>query len=323
MTSLAVTLDAFTQVDFWLGVGILAATYGILAIGLQLNVGTTGILNIGQAGFMAIGAYSLGILVTKLDVSMWLAIPLGLVVVTIAAVLIGLPSLRLRADYFAIATVAFSEVVRFTAQNARGLTEGNQGISGFDTDWTRVATDLNDSVFSAIGLDEFFIAPLLALSVVVFLILVGVATMLVRSPWGRALKAVREDEDAARVLGKNVLAYKLQSLQLAAITAAIGGYMLALNLTFITPQEFEPIVTFLAYAIIVIAGFGSYLGLAVATVIFWTLFEGTRFLDLPLEDEKVAAIRFMVVGLVLILLVGLRPQGLFGKREEMVLHEHD
>lgn len=323
MTTLAVSLDAFTQVDFWLGVGILAGIYGILAIGLQLNVGTTGILNIGQAGFMAIGAYSLGILVTKVGISMWLSIPLGLVVVTLAAVLLGLPSLRLRADYFAIASVAFSEIVRYVAQNARGLTEGNQGIFGFDTQWTTVAENVNEGALAGTGLDEYFIVPLLVLCWLCFAALLGLVIMLVRSPWGRALKAVREDEDAARAQGKNVLAYKLQSLQIAAVTAGIAGYLMALNLSFITPQQFDPIVTFLAYAIIVIAGFGSYLGLVAATVIFWTLFEGTRFLDLPLADEKVAAMRFIVVGLVLILLVGLRPQGLFGKREEMMLHEDE
>jgi branched-chain amino acid transport system permease protein len=321
VTTLAVSFDAFTQVDFWLGVGILAGIYAIIALGLQLNVGTTGILNIGQAGFMAIGAYSLGILVTKVDVSMWLAIPLGLAVAMLAAVLVGLPSLRLRADYFAIASVAFSEIVRYVAQNARGLTEGNQGITGFDAQWTEVADDLNEGVFAAVGLDEYFIAPLFVLCWVCFAVLLGLVVMLVRSPWGRALKAVREDEDAARAIGKNVLVYKLQSLQLAAVCAAIAGYLAALNLSFVTPQQFEPLVTFLAYAIIVIAGFGSYFGIAAATVVFWTLFEGTRFLDLPLEDEKVAALRFMVVGLLLIVLVALRPQGLFGKREEMVLGE--
>jgi branched-chain amino acid transport system permease protein len=321
VTVLAVSFDAFTQVEFWLGVGILAGIYGILALGLQLNVGTTGILNLGQAGFMAIGAYSLGILVTKVDLSMWLALPLGLVVVTLAAVLIGLPSLRLRADYFAIASVAFSEIIRYVAQNARGLTEGNQGISGFDAQWTAVAEDLNETVFYYVGLDEYFIAPLFVLCWACFLVLLALVTILVRSPWGRALRAVREDEDSARALGKNVLAYKLQSLQLAAVTGAVAGYLMALNLAFVTPQQFEPLVTFLAYAIIVIAGFGSYLGIALATIVFWTLFEGTRFLDLPLEDEKVAALRFMVVGLLLILLVALRPQGLFGKREEMVLGE--
>jgi branched-chain amino acid transport system permease protein len=321
VTSLAVSFEAFGQVDFWLGVGIIAAIYGIFALGLQLNVGTTGVLNLGQGGFMAIGAYSLGILVTQAGVSMWVAAPIGLAVVSLAAVLLGLPTLRLRADYFAIVSVAFAEIVRYVAQNARGLTEGNQGIVGFDAQWADFADELNDGPLAGTGLDEYFLVPLLVLAWICFAVLLVLVGGLARSPWGRVLKAVREDEDAARALGKNVLAYKLQSLQLAAVTAAIAGYLLALNLTLIVPQQFEPSVTFLGYAVVVLAGFGSYAGLVAGALIFWTLFEGTRFLELPLADEKVAAIRFMVIGLVLIILVALRPQGMFGKREEMVLRE--
>ena len=136
---LAVSLDALTTADFWIGVGVLAGTYAIFTLGLQLNVGFTGIINFGQAGFMAIGAYAMGILVVEAGWSMWLALPAAIAIAMAAGVLIGLPSLRLRADYFAIATIALAEIIRYTAQNARGLTGGNQGLLGFDDQWLDVS----------------------------------------------------------------------------------------------------------------------------------------------------------------------------------------
>src|ERR671925_1829632 len=124
----AVTFDAFTAVRFWTGVGILAGIYTIFTLGLQLNVGFTGIVNFGQAGFMAVGAYAMAILVAKAGWSFWLAMPAAVLIAMAFGLIVGLPSLRLRADYFAIATIAMAEVVRLFAQNARGLTGGNQGI---------------------------------------------------------------------------------------------------------------------------------------------------------------------------------------------------
>ncbi len=153
---------------------------------------------------------------------------------------------------------------------------------------------------------------------------VAVALMFVMSrvqqtPWGRVLRAIREDEDAARALGKNAFAYKLQSLAIAATMGAIAGFFLALNLKFIVPDEFLPIVTFIGYAVLILGGLASYWGVAVGSVILWTILEGLRFLDLPLSESRIAALRFIIVGLVLIGLMAFRPQGAFGKREEMVL----
>ena len=112
---LAVTFESFTDFGFWTSVGILAGTYTLFTLGLQLNVGYTGVVNFGQAGFMAIGAYTMGILVVKAHWSFWLAMPTAILVAMAFGVLIGLPSLRLRADYFAIATLAAAEIVRITA----------------------------------------------------------------------------------------------------------------------------------------------------------------------------------------------------------------
>ena len=344
---LAVSLDALTTADFWIGVGVLAGTYAIFTLGLQLNVGFTGIINFGQAGFMAIGAYAMGILVVDAGWSMWLALPAAIAIAMLAGVLIGLPSLRLRADYFAIVTIAFAEIVRYVTLNARELTGGPQGLLGFDEVWLDISAWLQDNVFDPIGLGDQFLAPLLLVTwvavsdtllgwlpatlqdqylqpllIVVWgtlALLVVLLTLLQRSPWGRVLRAIREDEDAARALGKNVLAYKLQSIALAAALGAIAGYFLALNLSFLHPSSFEPLFTFIGFAILVIGGLASYVGVALGSLILWTLLEATRYLDLPLSAEKVAALRFIVVGLVLIVLVAFRPQGVLGRREEMVL----
>lgn len=318
MPVFAVTLDAFLQADFWIGVAVLAGTYGIFTLGLQLNVGFTGILNFGQAGFMAVGAYTMGILVVKAGWSFWLAMPAATLVAMAAGLLIGLPSLRLRSDYFAIVTIAFAEVIRISAQNARDLTGGNQGLLGFDDDWAGISVSIQDTL-EQLGLGQYFLLPLAIVTWVVFLVLLFALRRMTRSPWGRVLRAIREDEDAAAALGKNPLSYKLQSLAIAAALGSIAGYFLALNLSFINPNQFEPLFTFIGYAILVLGGLASYVGVALGSIVLWTLLEATRFLDLPLAAEQVAALRFMLVGLALILLMAFRPQGALGKREEMVL----
>jgi branched-chain amino acid transport system permease protein len=324
---LAFSLDAFTDATFWSGVLVLAGIYAVVALGLQLNVGFTGIVNFGQAGFMAVGGYSMAILVLKGGFSFWLALPVAVLITMAFGVLIGLPSLRLRADYFAIVTLATAEVVRLFAQNARGLTDGNKGLycdfSGgdsvcYDDTWR----SLSDSILGFI--DNFWsdVDPLVPLLLVVWAT-VGLATLglgyVQRTPWGRVLRAVREDEDAARALGKNTLLYKLQSLAISAALGAFAGFFLALYLATVTPQDYEPLVTFFAFGVLILGGLASYRGVAIGAIVLWALLEGTRFVELPISEEKTAALRFFIVGAVLILLMAFRPQGMFGKREEMVL----
>jgi branched-chain amino acid transport system permease protein len=319
VTVVAVTFEALTQADFWIGVGVLAGIYAIFTLGLQLNVGFTGVINFGQAGFMAIGAYAMGILVVRAGWSMWLALPAAIAIAMLAGVLIGLPSLRLRADYFAIVTIAFAEIVRYAAQNARGLTGGNQGLLGFDDQWI----DVSDTILGWLpeSMEDQFLLPLLIVTWLALALLTVLLVLVQRSPWGRVLRAIREDEDAARALGKNVFAYKLQSIALSAALGAIAGYFLALNLAFLNPDSFEPLFTFIGYTVLILGGLASYAGVAIGAIILWTLLEATRFIDLPLAAEKVAALRFVIVGIALILLVAFRPQGILGKREEMVLRD--
>jgi len=318
---IAITFHAFAGADFWIGVGVLAATYGIFSLGLQLNVGTTGITNFGQAGFMAIGAYTMGILVVKYGWSWWWAMPAAIAASMVAAILVGLPSLRLRADYFAITTLAFSEIVRYLTDNTRSLTNGSQGLLGYSTGWStlsvRLGSWLNDHGIHVTS----FLFPLLLVSWALFIALGLLVAAVVRTPWGRVLRAIREDEDAARALGKNTLAYKLQSLALSAALAAIAGFVLALNLTLLVPDEFDRVFTIFGFVFVILGGLGSYFGVLVGSVVLMTLLEGTRYVELPLSADKDAAIRFIIVGAVLILLMAFRPQGIFGKKQEMLLGE--
>lgn len=321
---MAVSFEALTDLSFWIGVGTIAGIYAMLALGLQVNVGFTGIVNFGQAGFAAVGAYSMAILVTggpegEGFMSFWLALPCAIAITVLFGLLVGLPSLRLRADYFAIATIAFAEAIRLFAQNARSLTGGNQGLLGFADDWEEVADGIEGFLETLGWSNPDSFAPLFIVVWAVVIVSMVALSIAQRTPWGRVLRAVREDEDAARALGKNAFAYKLQSLALSSALGAISGFFLALYFNFLNPQEFEPLITFLAYGVLILGGLANYYGIAVGALILWTLLEGTRFIDLPLDETQVAALRFIIVGLGLILLMAFRPQGMFGKREEMVL----
>ena len=273
----------------------------------------------------------MAIFVLDTGLSFWVALPLSMLVTMLFGALVGLPSLRLRADYFAIATIAMAEMVRLVAQNARGLTGGNQGLFCADDDpsncyantWRDVSDSINDFI-SNFWSDPPTLLPLLLVIWATIGIAIVVLTHMQRSPWGRVLRAIREDEDAARALGKNTLLFKLQSLATGAFLGAIGGVFLALNLGTLHPIEFEPLVTFFAFSILVLGGLANYKAVAVGAVLFWFVIEGTRFIDLPdppFTETRIAALRLAITGLLLIGLMAFRPQGLFGKREEMVLGE--
>ncbi len=328
---LGVSADFFTAWPFWIGVGLLAGVYGLLALGLQLNVGFTGIVNFGQVGFMAIGSYSAVILYVDVGLPFLVSLLLSLLITMGVGIAIGLPSLRLRADYFAITTIAFAEVVRISARNARGLTGGNQGTlnleleneRSFTEPWDNVVTWVRDNLLDPIGLSgtDFVDLPLLIFTWLVLALLAFVLARLIRSPWGRVLRAIREDEDAARALGKNAFSYKLQSLAMSAGLAAVAGWFFLLAQGQVNQESFEPLVTFLAYAVLVLGGLASFPGVLFGAAIFWFMLEGLRELDFGLAADQIAALRFIVAGLILILLMAFRPQGALGKKEEMVLGE--
>src|SRR5579871_5573046 len=139
----AATLGQVFGAQFWINAGLLAAIYGLFTAGMQLNIGVTGLYNFAQAGFMAVGAYAMGILVVDAGWSFWLALPVAAAIAVTVALLVGIPSLRLRGDYFAIGTIAASETIQYVIQNL-GVTGGNQGLLGFTGTWTTVSTSIGN-----------------------------------------------------------------------------------------------------------------------------------------------------------------------------------
>ena len=326
MIPLAVDFSALTDAAFWIGVGVFAGTYVIVALGLQLNVGYTGMSNFGAAGFMAIGAYTMGVLTLDTGLPFLLTLPLSMLAAMAFGVVVGLPSLRLREDYFAIATLASAEVVRITARNLKETTGGSEGLtcnddftSCFDDTWKSAADTIEGWLVDFGWSDPESLMPLLLVVWASVIVLTIVMQRVTRTPWGRVLRAIREDEDAAKALGKNPLSYKLQSLAISAALAAIAGWFLAFNIAQVAPTQFEPYVTFYAYTVLILGGLASYWGLIAGSVLLWTSLELTRVLDLGIGDEKEAALRFGIVGLAIVLLMAFRPQGMFGKKQEMVL----
>jgi branched-chain amino acid transport system permease protein len=320
-------MSALVSGDFWAFVGVVAGIYTILALGLQLQFGFAGLLNFGQVAFMAIGAYTMAILVVKEGWSTWLAAPLGVLVAGAAGLLLGLPALRLRSDYFAIVTIAFSEIVRYVATNQDSLTGGSQGTialgkvgtaAQYNAQWSQFQTRVQG--WLGVGSKDVAMLVIVWGAALVLLTLVWLA---VRTPWGRVLRAIREDEDATAALGKNVFAYKLQALAIGAALAGIAGCFYAWQFSYFSPDDFQPLLTFFAWMIVILGGLGRIWSVPVGAVVFGFLFAGTRFLDFPplsyLSGADRAYLRLIVIGLVIIGLVLWRPQGLLGKRDEMVL----
>jgi branched-chain amino acid transport system permease protein len=321
-------MSALTSGGFWAFVGVVAGIYTIFALGLQLQFGFAGLLNFGHVAFMAIGAYTLAILIVKEGLSTWLAAPIAVAAAGVAGGLVlGLPSLRLRADYFAIVTIAFSEIVRYVATNEYSLTGGSQGTialgrvgtaSQYNAGWTR----FQSWVQARLHLSSKD-AAMLVIVWITALVLLTLVWLAVRTPWGRVLRAIREDEDAAASLGKNVGAYKLQVLALGSALAGIAGCFYAWQFSFFSPDDFEPLLTFFAWMIIILGGVGRVFAVPVGALVFGGIFAGTRFFDFApfsyLDSADRAYVRLIVIGLVLIGLVLWRPQGLLGKRAEMVL----
>ena len=193
-------------------VGIDAAYFALAALGLNIQFGYTGLLNFGQAAFMACGAYGIGMTSQYFNVSMWYGIPIALAFVVILSLLVGIPTLRLRADYLAIVTIATAEIVRLFVRSVRfkRFFGGSDGINSFSTQF-RELSPFNPS--KQYGIRPFQYSGYTIWTLIVAWVLVCVFGIVVfylmRSPWGRVLKAIREDEDAVRSLGKNVYSYKM------------------------------------------------------------------------------------------------------------------
>ncbi len=285
---------------YLVAIAIVTAIYTLLALGLNLQFGFTGIINFGHVGFFCIGAYAAAILSLH-----GIPAPVGFLVAAVvagaAAWPIGLVSLRLRDDYFAIVTLGFGEVVRLVATSEQWLTKGVQGIPGIPPlfDGTGLAQSLG-----VLGL-------LLAVNV---LAAFGMRAI-VRSPFGRMIGAIRDNEEAVKALGKDPAGFKVQVLVLGSALAGIAGAFYAHYIGYIVPDQFIPLVTFQVWMAIIMGGAGRVSGAVAGTVILIAFLEGSRFLRdaLPfISDVQMASFRLGAIGLALVLFTIYRPQGLMG-----------
>ena len=326
--------DAFTA-----AVGLQAAYFALAAIGLNIHFGYTGLLNFGMAGFMTVGAYGLGVSVAYYGWPWPVGVLVGILASVVFALLLGFPTLRLRADYLAIVTIAAAEIIRIAmrATALRDITGGSNGINGFSSGFY----DLNpfsDGVSINLGLFnlDFRADQLWILTVGWALVLLAVlfTWLLMRSPWGRVVKAVREDEDAVRSLGKNAYSVKMQSLVIGGVLGGIGGMVFVLGQGSVqpSPQDLGTPKTFFIWVAMILGGAGTIWGPVIGSMIFSGLlaFTDSALRNAEAEDllpealidgVQVGQMRFILMGLGLMLLMIFRPQGIFGNKEELALDD--
>ena len=314
------------------GLGPTAIVYCLAAIGLNVHFGYTGLLNFGQAGFMAVAAYGMASIVATWGLPFWLGLTVGLLLSVLLALLLGVPTLRLRADYLAIVTIAAAEIIRQVVGSVSLLEYfgGQDGLQQFSG--TFASLNPYDSAKGMPGVVTWRAYDFWVMTVGWILVALSclIVFLLMRSPWGRVLRGIREDEDAVRSLGKNVYAYKMQSLVIGGIFGALAGFVIALRSAAINPSFFATDVTFFAYTVLLIGGAARVFGPVAGAVIFWFLItfldvffdQATRENLIPdyiMTGTQASLIRFMFMGLALMLLMIYRPQGIFGDRRELAL----
>ncbi|GAA2751534.1 branched-chain amino acid ABC transporter permease [Amnibacterium kyonggiense] len=299
--------------------------YALAALGLAVQFGFTGLLNFGQAGFMAIGGYAFAITTLRLGFPFWLAVLSTLVATTVMALILGIPTLRLRADYLAIVTIAAAEIIRYVVKTPDliPITGGSDGLNGAAVTFDALNPIPPGSYgFGPLRYDENDLWIILVGWVFVIVVALLVR-QLMRSPWGRVIKGIREDEDAVRSLGKNVFSYKMQSLILG---GALGGLAAIINIipTSLQPDNYGTQTTFFLLTIILLGGATTVFGPLVGAIVFWivlSLADGflslaVQYHWLPITTIQQGPVRFIIVGVALMLIVIFRPSGLIGKKRE-------
>lgn len=316
--------------------GLAAAAYALSAIGLNLQFGYTGLINLGHIASMLVGAYGTAIVVDA-GGSLVLGVLVGLASAVVLGLVWGLPTLRLRADYLAIVTLSGAEILRYLVRSqwAEGLTGSVYGIQRFADAFYRWNPFGEGSYGFSIASNPLRYSERQLWVMVVCWGLVIAATvviaLLVHSPWGRALRAIREDEEVARSLGKNVFGFKLQSLMIGGVIGALAGAMLAIETQNVHPDFYIPVFTMFVFAVLLLGGPGTIWGPVVGSIVFWLLFEwfdgfivaairAGWFGDL-LSDIDAGPLRTVLLGAGLILLVVFRPQGILGNRTEVMLDD--
>ena len=318
-------MDVSGLLSYVVSLAIMGGIYAVFALGLNVQWGYTGLFNIGIAGFFAVGAYTSALITTPMPegvyatyveqlVGLDLPFPLGLlgaaVMSGILALIIGIPTLRLREDYLAIATIGIAEAIRLIFNNERWLANGPRGLTG-------LPQPLRSWVEPRYYNDVYLVMVLMAVAVVYWAIERGI-----RSPWGRVLRAIREDEVAAAMNGKDVFAFKLQALVLGAAIMGLGGALYAHYVRAISPDVFTPLFgTFLIWVMLMLGGSGNNKGAILGAFLVWGIWTGSTFVTdqtlPPFWAARAPYLRFLLIGLILETIILLRPQGILGEERRV------
>ena len=301
--------------------------YALAALGLAVHFGFAGLINMGIAGFMAIGAYGYAISILSFGFPWWAGALVGLGGAAIFALILGIPTLRLRGDYLAIVTIAAAEVVRllFLTTAFDEFTGSADGLSGYHNSF-RASNPIPEGEYGfgpwVYNETQWWVRIMGILTLAIAALVVW---MITHSPWGRTLKGIREDEDAVRSLGKNVFSYKMQALVIGGVIAAAGGVVYALP-SAVSPGVYVTSLTFFVWTALLLGGAATVFGPILGSIIFWVL---QTFLSnilpamaqagwLPgLNSIQAGTLRFILVGVALMLLVIFMPQGLLGNKKEL------
>lgn len=277
---------------------ILCGIYGILALSLNLVVGYTGLLSIAQAAFYGIGAYVTAILLTTLGLNFFVSVIAGIVIVAIIALLVGLVLSKFAGDYYALGSLGFNVIVSGIMLNWESLTRGSLGIPGI------VRPYLFGINFSGNGTFLILVAIILAL-------VYWLCHFISSSSFGRALKAIREDEKAISVFGYRTLRFKLAIFVIGAMIAAVAGALFASYISYIDPSTFSIVDSILVLSMIILGGLANLKGSLLGAFLLVLLPEFLRFVGLPVEIA--AQMRQLIYGALLVILMLYRPQGLIGE----------
>jgi len=277
--------------DYFVDVAILTGIYIILALGLNVVVGFTGLLHLGFAAFYAIGAYTYALLNVRLGFGFWQALPFCLGLTTISGFILAVPALRLRGDYLAIVTLGFGEIVHLILNNWDSLTGGPNGIAGISPPYI-----LGLSLGS---LNRYYYITLAAV-----IITYTIVNRVHSSRIGRAWIAIREDEIGASSIGINTMRYKLYAFAFGSFWAGLGGALFSAKMQFVSPESFTFIESVLILCMVILGGLGSIPGVIIGALILVVLPEVLR---------GVQSYRLLALGAGLIIMMIFRPQGLFGR----------
>jgi branched-chain amino acid transport system permease protein len=290
---------------YLIAIATLVGIRALLTLGLNVQWGMTGLVNLGVVAFFAVGAYTAGLL-SVMGVALPIAWASAIILAAIAGLAMAMVALRLREDYLAIVTLGFAEVLRLFLLNEAWLTRGANGITG-------IPRPLH-ALFGR-HYDIFYLAVVLAAVAVVYWVLQRVSG----SPFGRVLRAIREDETVAAVAGKSVFRFKVRAFALGAAIAGLAGIFFAHYLAYIEPNMFLPQETLFVWLALILGGSGNNRGALLGSVVLLGLLEGSRFAKdvIPfLTGVRLAAAQQMLVGLVLVALMIRRPEGLLPERTE-------